>query len=320
MNMATSGENQRLGSHAIARSTTPHDLVITSRNRHFGGCDMLRSHWLGGDPFGTAFFNALSVTFPLGETFFINVLKAYINKTPEKLSKEIRAFIHQEAVHSREHIGFNEQIKQANYDIAPLEQRLSEVMDRIKTRSATDQLIATICLEHLTAILAREFIANPAHLKDADEDQRNLWLWHASEEIEHKGVAYDTWLYVTKDWSRLRRWAAKSVFMAKISSGFLKNRIAGMMELLRQDGITGTRARLGAFKYGFISPGPVTAIFWSWLKFFLPGFHPWNEDDRDLIQLAESEYEAAIMSEIAPRSNVMPINNEKQDQKLRKVA
>ena len=220
MNVGKSLEDVRGDPPAIARSATPQDLVITSRNRHFGGCDMLRSHWLGGDPYGTAFFNALSVTFPQGETFFITVLKAYINKTPEKLSKEIRAFIHQEAVHSREHIGFNEQIKQANYDITPLEQRLAEVMERIKTRSATDQLIATICLEHLTAILAREFIANPAHLKDADEDQRNLWLWHASEEIEHKGVAYDTWLYVTKDWNRLRRWAAKSVFMAKISSGF----------------------------------------------------------------------------------------------------
>jgi predicted metal-dependent hydrolase len=30
-------------------------------------------------------------------------------------------------------------------------------------------------------------------------------------------------------------------------------------------------------------------IFSAWAKFFLPGFHPWNEDDRYLIGRYEAE-------------------------------
>jgi predicted metal-dependent hydrolase len=33
----------------------------------------------------------------------------------------------------------------------------------------------------------------------------------------------------------------------------------------------------------------------AWTAFFLPGFHPWNHDDRKLIGLAESEYQAAVL-------------------------
>ena len=33
----------------------------------------------------------------------------------------------------------------------------------------------------------------------------------------------------------------------------------------------------------------------AWLSFFLPGFHPWNHDDRRLIALAESDYADAVM-------------------------
>ena len=33
----------------------------------------------------------------------------------------------------------------------------------------------------------------------------------------------------------------------------------------------------------------------AWLSYFLPGFHPWNHDDRALIQRVESAYEAALV-------------------------
>ena len=33
----------------------------------------------------------------------------------------------------------------------------------------------------------------------------------------------------------------------------------------------------------------------AWSAFFLPGFHPWNHDDRKLIALADSDYADAVM-------------------------
>ena len=55
-----------------------------------------------------------------------------------------------------------------------------------------------MALEHFTAILAHELLARPAPPRAAPTSEAaELWRWHACEEIEHKGVAYDTWLHAT---------------------------------------------------------------------------------------------------------------------------
>lgn len=304
----------------IAGSATPADLNIQSRNRHFASAAIERRRWVGGDPYASAFFNALSVTFPKGETFFMKVLKQYRDEVPEKLAREIRGFVQQEAVHSREHLFFNKQIEQADFDLSRLEQALTDVIDNIGSMPLIRQLVATTCLEHLTAIMAAEFIANPAHFQDADAEQRKMWLWHASEEVEHKGVAYDTWLHATKDWSRTKRWTTKSLFMIRISLGFAKNRTKGIFDLLRQDGVSGPRAWFGFLHYALVSPAPFRRTLWPWFQFFLPGFHPWNKDDRDLIQLAESEYEAAIMENPEEPEAIATMGERRKNKRLPKVA
>ncbi|MEP3224951.1 MAG: metal-dependent hydrolase [Parasphingorhabdus sp.] len=320
MGNVSSQTGQSEAEPAIAGSATPADLHIQSRNRYFSSAAMERRHWVGGDPYATAFFNALSITFPKGETFFMKVLKQYRDDAPEKLAREIRGFVQQEAVHSREHLFFNKHIEQSNYDISRLEETLSNVIDKIAERPLIGQLVATTCLEHLTAIMAAEFIANPKHFENADEEQRKMWLWHASEEVEHKGVAYDTWLHATKDWHPIKRWAIQSTFMIRISLGFAKNRSKGIFDLLQQDGISGPRAWFGLARYALISPAPFRHTVWPWFQFFLPGFHPWNKDDRDLIQLAESEYEAAIMDSSDPETAVTRLEEGRKENPLSNVA
>ena len=72
--------------------------------------------------------------------------------------------------------------------------------------------------------------------------------------------------------------------MLLVTRNFIVDRTAGALELLRQDGITG-RQGLGAAAVVSCGcgPGMMRKIFGAWAKFFLPGFHPWNEDDRHLI-------------------------------------
>ena len=50
---------------------TPIDLTITPRDRRFGRDLQQKRWWLNGDPIGSAFHNALSITFPRGEAFFV---------------------------------------------------------------------------------------------------------------------------------------------------------------------------------------------------------------------------------------------------------
>ncbi|WOK35747.1 metal-dependent hydrolase [Sphingomonas sp. C3-2] len=283
----------------MTNEKTPADLTITPRDRRFGRGSAQDRWWLGGDPIATAFYNALSITFPRGEAFFIDSVRAHRDGVPPKLEKEINAFIKQEVIHSREHIAFNKRVEEAGYETRALEQSVIESLEMTKGRPQILNLIATMALEHFTAIIAHELLANPRHLERADAESRHLWRWHATEEIEHKGVAYDTWLYVTRDWGRFRRWRAKSLMMLVVTKNFMRERTRAMLELLRQDGLSGPRIWWGIFAFAFGNPGMIRRIAGAWATFFLPGFHPWNHDDRKLIALAESEYAAALLPKAA---------------------
>lgn len=274
---------------------TPADLTITPRDRRFGRGTAQQRWWYGGDPVATAFHNALSVTFPRGEAFFIESVKAFREGVPPKLEREIKAFVSQEVMHSREHIAFNKRVVDAGYDVSHLEQVVIESLELTKNRPQILNLAVTMALEHYTAMMASMMLKRPSYWAGVDDETVAMWKWHAIEEIEHKGVAYDTWLHATKDWSRWKRWKVKAIMMVLVSRTFWVRRIQGTLELLAQDGITGWKAKWGVAKYLLLSPGVLPRMLPAWLSFFLPGFHPWNHDDRALIAKSDSDYSAAVM-------------------------
>jgi uncharacterized protein len=280
---------------AATFAKSPADLTITPRDRRFGRNVAQKRWWLGGDPIATAFYNALSVTFPRGEAFFIESVKAHREGAPPKLAAEIRAFVQQEVIHGREHIAFNKRVVEAGYDISRLEASVTESLEMTKGRPQILNLAVTMALEHYTAIMAQQFVAVDAHLGTADEESRNLWRWHAIEEIEHKGVAYDTWLHATREWTRWKRWKVKSLMMFIVTTKFWPRRYKGMLDLLAQDGISGAAVHARILWFMFGNPGIVRRLIPAWSTFFLPGFRPWNHDDRHLIGRIDSEYEAARM-------------------------
>ncbi|RRB44066.1 metal-dependent hydrolase, partial [Escherichia coli] len=110
-------------------------------------------------------------------------------------------------------VAFNRHVTDQGYDVTLLERHIDEALALTKGRPPIASLAATMALEHFTAMLAHQLIADPRHLKGGDEQAAALWRWHAAEEIEHKGVAYDTWLHATRDWSRWQRWKIKAFVM-----------------------------------------------------------------------------------------------------------
>ena len=273
----------------MATKATPQDLTITPRDRRFGRGARTERWWLGGNPYATALYNALSVTFPKGEAYFVESVRAFRVGAPPKLAAEIKAFTTQEVMHSREHVQFNRRAVDAGYDISTLETRVEERLAISRARPPIVNLAATMALEHFTAILAHELLRNPRHLAGADPESASLWRWHSIEEIEHKGVAYDTWLHATRHWPRFKRWSVKARVMLYVTRNFIVDRAHGTLKLLEQDGITGPKAWWGFFWHAFVRPGMLRKILGAWLSFFLPGFHPWKHDDRALIQRAEQE-------------------------------
>jgi uncharacterized protein len=275
---------------------TPSDLTITPRDRKFDRGALKKRLWHGGRVEATAIYNALSATFPAGEAYFVESVRRFRDGAPPKLATEIKAFTTQEAIHSREHDAFNRRASDAGYDLTKLEERVEYRLSISRQRPPIVSLAATMALEHFTAILAHQLLKNPSHLKGADQDAADLWRWHACEEIEHKGVAYDTWLHATRDWETRKRWKVKALVMLYVTRNFLVDRTMGSLELMRQDGVTGLRAWSKLLWYVWIYPGMFRKIAGAWVHYFLPGFHPWKIDDRELLH----RYEASAAATEAP--------------------
>ena len=278
---------------AAPQTATPSDLVIEPRDVRFLRDSGTNRWWIKDDPIASAWFIALSATFPRGEAMFIEAVKAHRDGVPPKLEAEIRAFVKQEINHTREHIVFNRAAAEAGYDLAAIDQRLEQVMGMIRERPQIVNLAATIALEHYTAMMAHEFLANPQHFAKADPVVAAMWRWHAIEEIEHKGVAFDTYLHATRGWSRWKRWKLKSLMMLVITVNFIRNRWNDTLELLRQDGLTGWRIKARLAWYLIGTPGVLRKIVPAWFAYFMPGFHPWQHDDRGLIAGAQGDLATA---------------------------
>jgi predicted metal-dependent hydrolase len=264
---------------------TPADLAIRPRDISFRRAASPQRWWLGGDPIATAFFNALSASFPQGERFFMDAVRRYRDVGSPRLREQIAAFLAQEAVHSREHVVFNNQL---GAELGPIDTFLKGHFDFGRKLPPINQLCATIALEHFTAILAHALLAQGDDLAGAPSEIKRMWHWHAIEEIEHKAVAFDTYLAATGHYSGLRRWWLRCFSMALTTMVFFQFLGFGIREFFRRDGIDNWKSRRAMFRYMWVTPGIMRRAAPSYFAYFKPGFHPWRVDDRALIAGVES--------------------------------
>ena len=148
-----------------------------------------------GNAFTTAYFNALSMSFPAGEQVFIDSVRlGLLQLTAEvqaQWASQVQGFIGQEATHRRIHTLFNEQVAAQGF-VNHWEPRiLRRRQRRLEGLPPRAWLGVTAATEHLTAIFAEHLLAHPSVLQDAEPRLRELWLWHASEESEHRCTAFD---------------------------------------------------------------------------------------------------------------------------------
>jgi uncharacterized protein len=263
-------------------TAAPPDLQIKPRDLAFGRGEKHARWWHGGDPVATAFWNALSLTFPQGEAFFVRSVRHYVNDVPEPLRSQVEDFARQEAYHSREHMALNRQVTEAGYDTREIDDAIRADIQRDKDQPPEVHLAATAALEHFTAMLAHAMLADTRHFADCPAELQRLWQWHAVEEIEHKGVAFDTFMYVTRDLSPFKRWLFRVMVMVHISIDFWRERRRDLHVLFRQDGIDTPQTWRRLLKYLFLKPGLIRQVFLPYLAYYLPGFHPWQHDDRKL--------------------------------------
>ena len=153
--------------------------------------------WNGGDAFSSALMNALSLSFPVGEQFFLDSVREGFKQLPPELQdthrEDVKAFVGQEATHRRLHDLYNQHLL-AQGMVNHWEKRATKRIAYIQRFDIRHAVAATAATEHFTALLAHWLLSNPWFLDNAEPRLKNLWLWHASEESEHRSTAFDIYL------------------------------------------------------------------------------------------------------------------------------
>lgn len=235
-------------------------------------------HWCGGDAFRTALFNALSMSFPVGEQFFIDAVRNAAKTLPEPMrtewQAEVQGFVGQEATHRHLHALFNRHLEQQGL-VNAWAPRVLRRMRRLEGLDVRHPLAITAANEHFTAILADWLLEHPDAVASDDQRLSTLWLWHSAEESEHKSTAYDLYLATggSHEW-RIRWFRRVTVF-------FLSDLVRQTVRNLRDDGSLWTLSTWrSAAGFLFGKHGLVRALMRPWREYLRADFHPQDLDSR----------------------------------------
>lgn len=275
-------------------------MIPTRRDLHFGLTTAMLTDWHAQGPYVTHFANALSISFPAGERFFIHTVRHYRDHVRESgLEKAVAAFIGQEAMHSREHEDYNRLLAESGLPATELEAHAAACMKWLESwLPPSAQLAVTLAQEHFTAILAEQVLTDPRVLEGADPRLAALWRWHALEETEHKAVAFDVFESVMGRGPGT--FALRAGSMLLTTAGFLAMVLYYQRRLLRADARARTWRDLGRFaRFMFASPGLLPRLALPWLRYFRPDFHPWNHDNRHLLAQID-----ALLAGVQPQARL----------------
>ena len=235
----------------------------------------------------SAFVASLSAMFPPGEQSFIDSVRHYKDQINEpELMAQVRAFVGQEVQHSLQHAALNKALDRLGFSATRLEKHLEMHIEKTNARLLPAVVLAsTVGMEHITAIMAEYFLTYPALLNAAPPSVRDLIRWHAVEEIEHKAVAFDVYEACVGDRELLHR------VYRYVAAEFVVRLVCYQVALLFWSRkVPSFREIKGAYKRFFSGQGLLPSIRKPFMDFFREGFHPWDHDNRDLIQLWVDEH------------------------------
>jgi predicted metal-dependent hydrolase len=238
-------------------------------------------HWLGGDVYRTAFMNALSMSFPLGEQMFIDSVRAAPLEAilDPVLRAEVKDFVGQEASHRFVHEQYNAELARQGFDYT-LEPEILRRIERVSKLPALDRVAVTCAFEHYTAMLADFVLRHPEWLDGAEPQMRTLWSWHAAEESEHKAVAFDVYRAAGGGyWKRVLWYLHVSLFF------FWDSGRQTIHNLRRDRALWRMRTWTGAARTWFGRRGLAWHLLKPGLDYLSPRFHPWQHDNRALLQM-----------------------------------
>ena len=234
------------------------------------------ARWNGGDAFRSAYFSALSMSFPIGEQYFMDSVRTGLKTLPEaeqkRLAPEVQGFVGQEATHRRIHALFNGHLDKLGFK-NQLEIRAAKRLQDNAHRDARIHVAATAATEHLTAIFAEWMLCHPEALEGAEPRLQTLWLWHSAEESEHRSTAFDIYraMQGTETW-RLRLFRYITVtFLADVTRQTVRN-------LWHDGALFQWSTWRSAWRLLLAKDGMYRGNYGKWRAYMAPTFHPRQQD------------------------------------------
>lgn len=229
----------------------------------------------------TAYWDQLSVFFPVGETFFVRSVRHYAGQLPEgPLREEVAAFSAQEGIHAREHVSYNTHLANQGLPINRLEGIVRAILGRTqRVLSPRKQLAITCALEHFTSLMGEFILARTDTLEGADPTMKQLWRWHAAEENEHRSVAFDVYKAVGGTWfERSRLMVLTSIFFWGLVT------LQTVVFMKHRGALFSAREWWKLFRFSFIEPSALGSLIRPWFSYFARDFHPAQRGGLELVE------------------------------------
>jgi predicted metal-dependent hydrolase len=259
---------------------------ITARIPRIDWDQGFERNWNGGNAAATHAFNALSFLFPEGEQFFVEVARevaATLDLTGNPgLREAVQAFITQESAHTYQHTCYNEILEAQGFkNVTDGYVRALRELSRRRLSSLT-RVAVVAAYEHYTAVLGNFILSNPQVIERAPPAMALVWGWHSVEETEHKAVCFDLYQAAGGGWVR----RVLAFLYVTLNFQLMFSRL--YLSLLWRDGCLKPGRALKtagqALQFFFGRAGVGWYVLRDGLRYLGPGFHPWNQENREKMQ------------------------------------
>ena len=238
-----------------------------------------------------------STAAPPIESFFVKTLLPVVESIggDEKLERDVRDMIAQEAQHSANHRILNNHLQTLGYDVDAMTAFYEgEVAAATGGLTAKDMLGVVAFGEHALYSFASVYL-NSAKLRKTFHPQVDrLFLYHFLEEAEHGAVSHDQYRYFYRHdyWHRLRMaWKSRRVSTMLTRGAVVTARGFGYTVTLKD--------RLQLYWYLWVNPGPMRGFTLKMLEYLSP-WYKLRFTHEDAAKLARWDRELLVDHPAAP--------------------
>lgn len=182
-----------------ARRSTPFTLEVRKETRFdFSAVPAIHT---ADNLYISHFLNALSLVAPLTEGILIRAVRdAQPLLEGTNLAVDARAFIGQEAIHTREHRELNRRLESLGFRLDEMSRQMEAKARRLEAKmSLRDRLAIVVTGEHAIYALSRAWLSCDLNGFRQDPEVRRLFTWHTLEEMEHQSVCDDIYRHLYGD-------------------------------------------------------------------------------------------------------------------------